>query len=424
MDYSLNDAWGFVAANWDTAAGIAVSMFALTMAAGVLIRPEHKETIALWLMGAGTERTWAQSFVSLFDNLFGGRHLSPKCMARSSIASLMAVVAIWLLLGEFGALPLRVQAELSVGGFLLAVLAVNIVADYVSLLETRLLLGWLTPGRPVWMQTGVLAVDLLLTTAIIWVALLAYLNSPLHEGEVESFAEILGVFSIFSVLFYSTFLTSVWTWSYILSSWILRLLHHARLGAWLHVERRPITILAGILSGTVFLGALAAGPFFQKGEDGITAVERTLCSVFKGRVCLDVAKLTVTEQWALDYILLACAGGLTEECVRRGVASVQPDQAAQLFRAACSGDDARSCYILGIFHEIGLGVTKDYTEVVRLFDRACTTGYSTSCIKLGVLYLSGTGLAPDPHEAARYFGKACDAGIASACRLAADIISE
>jgi hypothetical protein len=413
----MDDAWDFVAANWDTAAGLAVSMFALTLAAGALVRPQHKDSIALWLMGAETDSNWVRGFVSLFDALFGEKHFTLHCMLRSALASLLAVALIWVLMGELGTFGTRFDTNLSLGGFLIAVLAVNLVADYLSLLETRWLLGWLEKGRSPLVQVGVLALDLLFSAGIIWLALVAYLNSPLNQGEVESFAEILGVFSIFSVLFYSTFLTSIWSWSYILSALVMRLLRRARLGDWLNVAEKPILVLACVLAGIVFLGALGLGSILQKSEDGVTLAERGLCSVFKGRVCLDVAKLTDTEQRALDFILLACAGGVTAECFRRGLDSIdlQPAQAARLFGAACAADDARGCTGLGVLHFEGLGVAQDDAEAARLYGVGCAGGYAQGCTNLGFLHHGGLGVAQDDAEAARLYGVGCAGGDALGC---------
>lgn len=226
----------FLQTNWGWAAGLAASMLALTLLAGGLLNQERKDEIALWLMGAQTDETWSRSFVSLFDAVFGARHLSLRCFLRSALASLIAVAVIWLLMGNLGTLGLRVRSELSLGGVLVLALAVNVLADYLSLLETRLLMGHMP--RSALGQALVLVLDLALSAAIIWLAIFAYLRSPLNTGEVESFAEILGLFSIFSVLFYSTFLTSVWTWAYVLSTWVMRAATRLRLAHLLDVEQQ------------------------------------------------------------------------------------------------------------------------------------------------------------------------------------------
>ncbi|MBA3324848.1 MAG: hypothetical protein H0T41_06135, partial [Rhodobacteraceae bacterium] len=176
-------------------------MLALTLLAGGLLNQERKDEIALWLMGAQTEESWSRSFNTLFDAVFGARHLSLRCFLSSAVASLIAVTAIWLMMGHAGALELRARSDLLLGAVLVIGLAVNVFADYASLLETRFLLGRMERLRSVSAQAAVLVLDFILSAAIVWIAIFAYLRSPFYEGEIESFAEILGLFSIFSVFF-------------------------------------------------------------------------------------------------------------------------------------------------------------------------------------------------------------------------------
>lgn len=160
-------------------AGLAVSMFVLTVLAGKLLNPERKDEIALWLMGAQSEDSWSKSFVSLFDAVFGEWHLSLRCLLCSAVASVLAVAVIWLVMSNVGMLELRVRSDLSLGGFLILALAVNVVADYLSLLETRLLLGQMHRIRSPVAQAGLLVIDLMISAAIIWLAIFLYLKSLL-----------------------------------------------------------------------------------------------------------------------------------------------------------------------------------------------------------------------------------------------------
>ncbi len=219
----------FLQTNWGWAAGLAGSMLALTLLAGGLLNQERKDEIALWLMGAQTEENWSKSFTSLFDAVFGARHLSLRCFLRSAIASLIAVALIWLLMGNLGALGLRIRSDLSLGGVLVLALAVNVAGRLPLAARNPLAARPHRPpalvaraGRRPSARPRTLRGDHLARH-------LAYLRSPLYAGEAESFAEILGLFSIFSVLFYSTFLTSVWTWAYILSTWLVRVFVRLRL---------------------------------------------------------------------------------------------------------------------------------------------------------------------------------------------------
>ena len=319
------------------------------------------------------------------------------------------------------------QAELSLGSILLIALAVNVLADYVSLLETRYVLGQMHRLRSIAAQVLVLLADLIISGVIIWLAIAAYLASPLYEGEAETFAEILGLFSIFSVLFYSTFLTSVWTWGYILSAWIMRAVGRLRSVKLFDVENQPIRILACVLAAVVFTGALALAVPTRKGPDGLSGADRALCLVFKGPVCLDVATLTETEQAKSDLLMLACEGGFTEECVRRGLATydVEPEQAARLFRVACNDGDADGCSGLGFLQSWGIFKEAEEPErAARLYRQGCEAGNARACTSLGYLHQQGMGMRANPVEAARLYMRGCNLGHKPACDRAERLMAE
>ncbi|MEO1471105.1 MAG: hypothetical protein AAFV86_18825, partial [Pseudomonadota bacterium] len=185
---SSADFIAYLDTHWGVAAAVAAAMAGLTFAAGSLLHPDRRAAIGLWLAGAESEETWSKTFVSLFDAVFGARHLSLKCFVRSAIASLIAVAGIWMLMGEAGTFALRLEAELGLGAVLVIALGVNVVADYVSLLETRWLLGQMHRIRSTWAQALVLVADALVSGAIIWAAIALYVWSPLYEGEIDSFA--------------------------------------------------------------------------------------------------------------------------------------------------------------------------------------------------------------------------------------------
>ncbi|MEM7745394.1 MAG: tetratricopeptide repeat protein [Pseudomonadota bacterium] len=409
----------FFQTNWGWAAGLAASMSALTLLAGLLAKP-LKDNIALWLMGTHEERSWARSFIALFDSVFGVRHLSLTCFLRSAIASLIAVTLIWLLMGEAGAIGIRLEKEFSLGAVLILALAVNVLADYISLLETRWLLGLMPRIRSWWAQALVLAADLVISAAIIWLAILAYVHTPFHEGEINSFAEILGVFSIFSVLFYSTFLTSVWTWGYILSTWVLRLVKRLRLAEWLDVEGQPVRILSLVTGAVTFAGALAASVPLAKDAEGLSAADRALCTVFKGEVCLSVAGLTEAERTKLDLVLptlSACDGLFMEQCVNLGFpqAGVGRRAAAEMADLACGAGDAYACAMLGFMYEHGLGVGQGVGKASLLYRRSCDAGHSAGCTRLALLRAAGGAVGQDLAYVLRLLERSCDRNHAPAC---------
>ncbi|MFG5384057.1 SEL1-like repeat protein [Yoonia sp. R2-816] len=398
--------------------GLATFMFGLTSLAS-LLNQDRRDDVALWLMGAHSETRWSDSFIGLFDAVFGQNHFSVRCFLRSVAATLIAVVLIWLLMGSANTIGLRMQSDTTLGSLLIIGMIVNIAADYVSLLETRWLLGRMP--RRVLAQIGVLILDLMISALIIWIAIFGYINSPLHDGEIETFAEILGVFSIFSVFFYSTFLTSVWTWAYIGSTWLMRLATRLRVSYWLDVEGKPIKVLFLLLAGSVgvvtFAGSIAFSSTFVRQQDGVSFADRALCALFKGRVCLDVAELTSAEHAQLDFITLACEGGVTGECLRRGLAVWELDAEAawRLWYAACEGEDIAACTNLGFLHARGLGTDVNYAEAARLYRQGCDGGHAGGCSYLGQLYQDGLGVDASYRNATRLYQQGCDGGHAWGC---------
>ena len=126
----------FVSWHWALALPIAVTFFWITSVAVRSLHEEDRETIALRLMGVEEER-WANSFCQMFDALFGENHFTWRCVRRSIIASFAAITLLWFLFGGYEALEVRTNDAMPFLQVLVLGIAINLVADYVSLLETR-----------------------------------------------------------------------------------------------------------------------------------------------------------------------------------------------------------------------------------------------------------------------------------------------
>jgi hypothetical protein len=183
-------------------------------------------------------------FAVLFDRVFGERHFSVKCFARSSVASTVVVMAMAIVvLGWTGTpyyVPTLFQAWL--------IIALNVIPDFVSLLETRWALRWMdSTGRVV----VVLLLDVVVTAAISAFAFLA-LNfgiaviqgSPVIDAlplgraltmvwtQPTTFVwaasgqtlDTIGPEIGPAVYFWSAFFTSIWLWLYAASVLLSRLL--------------------------------------------------------------------------------------------------------------------------------------------------------------------------------------------------------
>jgi len=262
----------------------------------------------------------------------------------------------------------------------------------------------------------VLLADLILSGAIIFAAIWLFIRSSLYQGDVTSFAEVLGAFSIFSVFFYSTFLTSIWTWGYILSTWFMRLFTATPLARWVDPKNAD-KWLVFVGSAVVLVAALGVAVPLQKGSDGVSAADRMLCSAFPGVVCNRVAELTADEKAKLGFIMQACAGGVTEQCLQRGFNAYEVDnsQAVRLWAAACQGGDVISCTSLGSMLQYGLGVERDVERAVTLYRQGCSGGIAVGCTSLGAMYQQGLGVQRNAVRAVELYGQGCKGRNAKGC---------
>ncbi len=395
------------------AAAAATSFYGATIWAVSHLHPDKKAHLSLWLQG-DYNSTWTTQFCAMFDQLFGAKHLGWRCFTRSAIASFIAVFALWLLLDQIlGLISLRADTGLSLTQALLLGAAINIIPDYISLFETRWLLQQFERVRHPLGQMVVLLLDAVATGLIIYGGITAYLwvtgQTPI------AFIEMIALFSIYAVFFYSTFLTSFWAWAYCISSWIAWL--SGRLRGWLDMQDRPGRSLALIGGALVLMGGVALKPALTMNEDGRIAFDNFLCDTFPGSACTHVARLTVDEEEKLVLLGRACFGGVTEECfdVAHSVSDVRPEEAVGLYEKACQASDTKSCVNLGVLYEQGLGVGQDYQKAFEFYTRGCDGGFAISCSNLASLYKRGLGTHQDYAKSLDLNRRTCDDGDALSC---------
>src|ERR1022692_4337757 len=137
-----------------------------------VLNENTKLEIAVWLVDVKTaERVpWPDTFAKVFDRVFGTKHLSWQCFWRSCGASvLMSVVtsAAFICLSEQ-----RVNAGFGVAGFRgwLAICAAMIcglfITDFLSLLETRYLLGQMGRSKSALMVMVMIQADIFITGSL------------------------------------------------------------------------------------------------------------------------------------------------------------------------------------------------------------------------------------------------------------------
>lgn len=261
------------------------------------VSPDVRGAVARWLRNldpAGSVQTWPTTFGKVFDRIFGARHLSLLCFWRSCIASFVAVIIVSVL---YAALTSGVLFESSIHLsriFWVQFAVLNLIPDYLSLLETRYLLRWMGNRSTRKSVAGLLALDSFVTAAIALVAIPVALALTIEMGTrgmgltdvpeyvfrflVEETPYVLGaIFSLervglfyfrdglplpltapLAIFFYSTFLTSIWIWLYLLAGGAVRVANYA--GVWVARFNRVFDIdsqpLRSIGSAAMFLVTL------------------------------------------------------------------------------------------------------------------------------------------------------------------------
>jgi hypothetical protein len=265
-----------------------------------------KLEIAVWLLGVGVSQKlepWPDTFARVFDRVFGEKHLTLRCFLRSSVVSFVVVFSFLLLsffLFDKGK-PHTSEPDYFVGAVVLSLLS-NLLPDYISLLETRLMLRFMRRTSAWRVQVPLLLVDAVIT-AIVAVLGIAIGYSALGVGIVgwetgESPGEMfygyrrvlahlladpwrmmrpifgsdphgVGGAAVKGAYFYAAFFTSIWLWAYAGAGFLLKGARRLDVGfAWFNrrfdIEKKPLSsigLVAGALCAAVYwawcLGAAA-----------------------------------------------------------------------------------------------------------------------------------------------------------------------
>lgn len=274
---------------------VVVGVVSLFEQGGGAMTKESQALVRGWLVREDRENqvsNWPDSFKSLFDAVFTERHFSWTCFLRSVLASAIVVVSVLLGMVAFGVISFYELAELTpTGSVALSVIAaiafivlLNSVVDYVSLYQTRWLIGKMAKtGRTV-VHFGFLALDAALTTAIfiysvasvqlLAMTLQGFAPSGLDVLQLLFYSMPLAVYSwviggsepALWAVFFSTFFTSVWVWLYALAGLAMRGTLSLFRGVDLmrnlfDVEERPIHAL-GVMLAVLTTGAFLVGAPF------------------------------------------------------------------------------------------------------------------------------------------------------------------
>ena len=273
---------------WLSTCGLCWALFSRGEA---ILSPDVKVRVRNVLQGesdlTGRVETWPQQFGHLFDAVFTEKHFSWKCFGRTALASLFAVGITLLLV-----ITIRTHdsgfsldfLKLHVMPIYLYVilLLLNVVADYLSLLESRAVIQWMSAASSKVAWWGFLFLDIVCTGIIFvglaWVLTTIYdvmippferVSAFLDPGATKSVDQRIQHVSVSTILvtfLFSTFFASVWVWLYALSCFLVRTAKVTD-RSWnvltycIDIENKPVLSLGTISIVLITLGYLVAAPF-------------------------------------------------------------------------------------------------------------------------------------------------------------------
>ncbi len=277
-----------------TALAVATFFAFLFEYADRMIDAPARTSVYRWLTNIATPKehsSWPRVFIAVFDSVFGVRHLSMRRFAMSAASSFVAGLVVALIYSNAVYGVLSHLKGWALAGAVLRLFAIvpllNTVVDFVSICETRIVMGLLERGRTHVARLGCVLLDVVLTTAVhvgfvllgaAALLVLAHLGWRLPLVSLDAwgvsardvFASIVNTYrdalqfkstvhSSFAISLYTTYITSVWLWLYFVSGYVIKFQFHARKAllpslrpSW--VRRHPLRVM-GFASAVVILGA-------------------------------------------------------------------------------------------------------------------------------------------------------------------------
>ena len=256
-----------------------------------------KDALSKWLLTFDVQKAKAlpDGTQELFERIFGERHFSLKCLVRSAVFSLgaMVFIAMLCLLIRQGVLNWLLWFPGLLLPYTMVWLAIwllwSILIDYISLLKTRVILRIMTRIHPVVLPIAILLVDFLVYIVIFFIGLilvtwLVGLTSvtwmrqehPVQDGIAPATSlSLVFVYIIPAIIaltderfflafigFWSGFVPSIWMWLYVLALFVTRvLLRSEKLIGWLRwaldIEKAPFRSIGAVAATLAFIASVA-----------------------------------------------------------------------------------------------------------------------------------------------------------------------
>jgi hypothetical protein len=252
-----------------------------------IMKPESKKAISNWLLRIDTHNRsdgFPDAFIKLFDSVFGERHFTLRCFLLSSIASFTGVfimLAVYFWIRPEG-------VELLIGNYFeddlvfififipFGTITFNIFTDYISLLETRLLLRWMRKTKSLLCRIFIIVFDFIITTAL-FIVIGGLLVALITDNTFFDFIRIDFIRTLVRGFFlapseegftigiwlYTTYFTSVWLWLFLAASGRARMVQISLSGVrffqkHFDLENYPLRSLGYMVSSFITLVYLVA----------------------------------------------------------------------------------------------------------------------------------------------------------------------
>jgi TPR repeat protein len=126
----------------------------------------------------------------------------------------------------------------------------------------------------------------------------------------------------------------------------------------------------------------------------------------------------------------ACAGGVTDACVRAAIAESFLPQAdlaritELLVKGCIAGPVLQDCFTTGLALVTGRNGLKDPKAALQVFEKTCSSGHGPSCRSAATAYRVGTTVKKDVERWGDFTELACKYGQATECQTLAEALEE
>ena len=253
-----------------------MALLSVSYFADKILKKCIKRTLTDRLNGVlGDERGLANLFLPLFDCVFDPNKTGRPRFLRSGVASLVALAIIsgvwWFFHSQRAGSALEEAREYWLYYIILVIIfaiSINLIGDFISLWETRVVIGRMATAGSKKLQAILLILDLVLTVTIYCLGcvlglllLEIFVDIDLIDLLPQLFAELFYrggltfsnedmTLDLFGIFFYTTLFTSVWVWEFMLGITLWPLLR------WIHgltviVDKYPVSVTTVV--GGIFL---------------------------------------------------------------------------------------------------------------------------------------------------------------------------